>query len=192
MADRVRTGAAPRADARWWLGAAAVAAAAAATVYWFDPASGRSRRARTAQQVGHVARAARARMAREIHYLCTTASGKALHHIAGDKPVALEGRALLDRVESELFTDPAIPHGALNFDVEGTTVVLRGQLPSQADIDRVKGAVKKVRGVAKVRSFLHLPGMPAPNKVSALLAGTAATRQDGWPEEPPPDVDSEA
>jgi hypothetical protein len=46
-------------------------------------------------------------------------------------------------------------------------------------------------GVGAVKSFLHLPGTPAPNKTADLVASAEASSEERWPEEPPPDVDSE-
>jgi hypothetical protein len=89
-------------------------------------------------------------------------------------PGFADGGMLLDRVESELFEDRSIPHGRFNLEVEGTTVVLRGQLDSWADISRVEAAVMRVAGVDGVHNLLHIPGTPAPNKAESLAASAAA------------------
>jgi hypothetical protein len=44
---------------------------------------------------------------------------------------------------------------------------LRGQLRRPEDIDDLVRKVERVPGVERVRSFLHLPGTPAPNKRAA-------------------------
>jgi len=73
-------------------------------------------------------------------------------------------------VESELFKDPTMPRGHMNLEVEGLTVVLRGELESLEEMEKVEGAVSRIPGVLGVRSYLHLPGTPAPNKAASLSA----------------------
>jgi hypothetical protein len=137
-------------------------------------------------------RAAGSRIRRDSRYISKTVIQRVKHLVAGSAPAFVDDRTLLDRVESELFVDPTIPRGPLNLEVEGATVVLRGQLTSRAEIERVEAAVRQVPGVWQVRSLLHVPGTPAPNKLAALRASSAAVADERWPEEPPPDVDSEA
>lgn len=167
-----------RLDWRWVASVAAIAAGAAAFAYLFDPELGRSRRLRLAAQSAHVVRHNLARARRRARYMLTTASLVAEHRLFPIQPQAAAGRTLLDRVESELYTDRRIPHGRMNVEVEGSTVVLRGQLDTDAEITRVRQAAAEVRGVQAVRSFLHLPGSPAPNKVAALRASAAAAAGD--------------
>ncbi|MGH7764501.1 MAG: BON domain-containing protein [Candidatus Dormibacteraceae bacterium] len=62
----------------------------------------------------------------------------------------------------------------MSFEVEGTTVVLRGQLNTAADITRIEAAVLKIPGVGGVRNLLHITGTPAPNKAAALIASAEA------------------
>lgn len=165
-----------RRDPRWWFGAGMVVAASLGAAYYLDPSKGHRRRER---------------LARGARYTLHTVRGRAAHLIARTPPAAVDGRTLLDRVESELFEDRSIPHGRFNLEVEGTTVVLRGQLDTVAQIERLQAAVGRVAGVSGVRSFLHTPGTAAPNKAPALAASAGAARPSGWPREAPPDVDSE-
>ncbi|HYM97216.1 MAG TPA: BON domain-containing protein [Candidatus Sulfotelmatobacter sp.] len=194
---KTRTDARPgRPGARWWLGAGIVAAGAVAAAYLLDPKAGQGRRDRIAGRTGHAMRQVRRNVTRELRYARTTVGGRMRHVIEGDAATFADGRTLLDRVESELFEDPSIPHGRINLEVETTTVVLRGQLDSWDEIARIEEAVLGIPGVGAVRNLLHVPGMPAPNKVAALKASAkAAGRADasgGWPREAPPDVDSES
>lgn len=163
-------------DPRWWLGAGMVAAASVGAAYYLDPNKGHRRRRR---------------FARGARYAFMSARGKVGHMIAGAPPVPADGRMLLDRVDSELFEDRSIPHGRLSLDVEGTTVVLRGQIDTPEQMAKIEAAVARVPGVTGVRSFLHVPGTPAPNKQAALAASAEAVSPGGWPREAPPDVDSE-
>jgi hypothetical protein len=45
---------------------------------------------------------------------------------------------------------------------------LRGQLDEPSDIERLVSATKHVDGVNEVRSYLHLPGTPPPNKAEVF------------------------
>lgn len=165
-------------DSRWWLGAGMVAVSAAAAVYFLDPEHGRARRTRVADRTMHAMRTARRRTVRELAYARNTAEGRWQHLTGGREPEVLEGPALLDRVESELFTDPTIPHGRLTFEVEGTTVILRGEIDSEAEMERIEAAVRAMPGVSKVASLLHRPGTPAPNKQAALVASANAVSEE--------------
>ncbi|HET7421655.1 MAG TPA: BON domain-containing protein [Candidatus Dormibacteraeota bacterium] len=188
MSTRSTTRSARRRDFRWWASLGVIASLAAGMAYLFDPEEGRGRRIRMSQQTAHVLRHVARNTARRLRYMSKSWLG---HRFAGRQPAPVEGPTLLDRVHSEVFTNPAVPHGKLTFDVAGTTVVLRGQLDSQEQIDTVIAAVRSVAGVGRVKSFLHLPGTPAPNKAVALGVRPRAAVAERWPEEPPPDVDSE-
>jgi hypothetical protein len=195
MSWRLKTRTDPRnrlSGARWWMGATLVAAGALVGAYLLDPANGHARRTRIAERTGHEVRRTRKRIARELRFVRKSVGGRVGHFIDHTPPTFADGRTLLDRVESELFEDRSIPHGRLNLEVEGTTVVLRGQLDSSTDITRIEAAALKIPGVGRVRNLLHLPGTPAPNKTAALVASAAAAQSAGWPEEAPPDVDSES
>jgi BON domain-containing protein len=191
MSWRLSPRAARRGDARWWLSAAVIAGSAATVAYLLDPDRGRSRRTRIAERTSHIVRTTGRRVARRVRYLSSSMSKRVKHLIVGAPQTYAEGRILLDRVESELFKDPGIPHGLMNLEADGTTVVLRGQLESEEQIDRIETAVRRIPGVGNVKNLLHRPGTPAPNKLAALLVSAEASGQERWPEEPPPDVDEE-
>jgi hypothetical protein len=175
----------------WFATIAVTAAAVAAAGYLFDREQGRGRRLRLAASASHIARGFSRRLGRKVAYMRRSAHLRRLHLEHGFPPKAVDGLTLLDRVESELFTDPRIPHGRLSLEVEGSVIVLRGALVSAADIDVVDRAVRRIPGVEDVRNLLHLTGTPAPNKVAALRASSRALQYGGWPPEPPPDVDSQ-
>lgn len=164
---------------RWWLGAAVLAATAAAAAYFLDPQNGRARRIRVVERAGHIARTAEHRARRQARYIEHTVEGRLRHLTAGDVPRYAEDRALLDRVESELFANRSIPHGKITFEVEGTTVILRGELDSADERQRVEEAVRKIPGVSDVTSLFHAPGTPAPNKAAALAASARAENNGG-------------
>lgn len=170
---------------------AVTAAGAAAAGYFLDPDQGRGRRLRLEASASHVARGFVRRLGRRVAYMRRSAHLRRLHLEHGFPPKPVDGRTLLDRVESELFTDPRIPHGRLSLEVEGSVVVIRGALDSAGDMRMVERAVRGIPGVYSVRSFLHVTGTPAPNKIAALEASSKALQYGGWPPEPPPDVDSQ-
>ena len=161
---------------RWWFGAAVLAAMSAAATYLLDPQNGKARRIRVMERSGHLARNLERRATRQARYIAHTVRGRLEHAAGGDTPRYAEDRTLLDRVESELFANPSIPHGKVTFEVEGTTVILRGQLDSADEMHRIEQAVRKVPGVTGVQSLFHLPGTPAPNKAEALAASAEAAR----------------
>src|SRR5207244_783029 len=137
----------------------------------------KARRIRVVERSGHLVRVTARRLARESRYGFHTLVARARHLVGRERPEFADGRTLLDRVESELFRDRSIPHGRLNLEVEGTTVILRGQLDDGEEMFKVEQAVRKVPGVTAVNSLLHVPGTPAPNKADALAA--TARRRPG-------------
>jgi hypothetical protein len=169
----------------------AVAAGALIMGYFLDPTLGHSRRRLLAARSTHLVKRAAMRIGREARYLGTGTYRRTLHRLRPVPARPAEGRTLLDRVESELFAEPSIPHGRLNLEVEDATVVVRGQLDSQASIAEVQEAVRRIPGVSGIKSLLHLTGTPAPNKAAALRASARALEYDGCPHEPPPDADSD-
>jgi hypothetical protein len=162
--------------ARWWLGAVALAAGSMAAAFLLDPDKGKARRIEVVERSRHVARTTGRRVRREVRYALHTVRARTEHLINGRPPDFADDRTLLDRVESELFVNRSIPRGKLTFEVEGTTVILRGQLDSGDEMHRIEEAVRKVPGVTGVTSLLHMPGTPAPNKAEALAASKGAKR----------------
>lgn len=76
---------------------------------------------------------------------------------------------LRDRVESEIFRDEETSREHININVIDGVVEVRGELP-QGEIDALIGRLKGIADVKGVRSYLHTPGTPAPNKESAIEA----------------------
>ena len=168
---------------RWWVGAGLLAAGTAVMTYFFDPDNGKARRIKVVERSGHLTRTASKRVGREARYVFNTVSARTRRVLSQEQPEFADGNTLLDRVESELFADRSIPHGRLNFEVEGTRVILRGELDSADEMFKVEGAVRRVPGVTEVQSLLHLPGTPAPNKASALAASRGRRPKASTPKE---------
>ena len=115
-------------------------------------------------------------MARHLGSEAFGAAQRLVHRQPAPPPDDL---TLLDRVESELFAEPGIPKGKLNLEVDRGVLVVRGELGSQAEIERVRSAAARIVGVKAVHSYLHLPHTPAPNKAEALRVSTVAEWREG-------------
>lgn len=157
-----------RAFSPWTLALGAAVGAAAA--YLFDPVRGKSRRAILADW-------ASARLRRGLRAANTL--GRYSSKTVGALPQRMvpisstkqrpaeDDLTLRDRVESEVFRDPDLPKGDINFDVENGIVTIRGAVDNAFRIATIEKAVFKVPGVIGVENLLHVTGTPAPNKAQA-------------------------
>jgi BON domain-containing protein len=156
----------------WALAIGAVLGAAAA--YLFDPVRGKSRRAIGADWT-------RARLRRALRVINTF--GRYSSNTVGALPQrtvrltsprrpAEDDLTLRDRVESDVFRDPDLPKGKINFDVENGIVTIRGAVDNAFQIATIEKAVFKVPGVVGVENMLHVAGTPAPNKAEARKTGS--------------------
>jgi hypothetical protein len=144
------------------------AIAGAVTVYFFDPERGRARRAQFIDWSG-------ARLRRGWHALnqfsrrTGNSAGALSQRMVSLQtgPRAVDDLTLRDRVESEVFRNPDLPKGRINFDVKAAVVTIRGQVDSAFQIASIERAVLKVPGVRGVENLLHVSGTPAPNKAEA-------------------------
>jgi hypothetical protein len=112
--------------------------------YFFDPQSGRRRRALALERI------------------------PALRG-ASQKPTAMpeegpqpDDATLARKVETEIFRDSDIPKGQINVDAENGKVVLRGEVEQPELIKDLEQRTKKVQGVQEVENLLHVPGAAAP------------------------------
>jgi osmotically-inducible protein OsmY len=138
----------------------AALAAGMALEYFLDPKRGTDRRTMLANQLGPVTGS--------LSGIAGPLTGMMPHAHDNDNP---DNQTLKDRVESEVLRDPKFGRAPINFNVEEDgVVVIHGELPTQSDIDELISQVKSIRNVKDVASFLHLPGTPAPNKMSAIEA----------------------
>jgi hypothetical protein len=147
------------------LGAALGGALAA---FVLDPERGRTRRAMLADRGAALARRARGELGRIGRHAGSLAAGKLqeLRNHGGSEAMPNDA-TLANKVESELFSDPEIPKGQININVEQGTVVLRGELPSQERVDQVEARVRRIPGVWEVRNLMHAAGTPAPTTRSS-------------------------
>lgn len=87
-----------------------------------------------------------------------------------------DDNTLRDRIESEIFRDEETSREHINISVIGGVVEIRGEQPTQADIDALIQRVRGIRDVLGVHSYLHLPGTDAPNKAEVIQASEDAAR----------------
>ncbi len=143
---------------------ALAAAAGAAIAFFFDPTSGRRRRAlardRSAGFVRHGVRRF-GRVKRHAEAEAYGLSQKAQHLTEEPKPRP-DDATLARKVETEIFRDADIPKGQINVNAEHGVVYLRGEVESPDMIKDLEAQTRKVQGVSEVRNLLHTPGTPAP------------------------------
>jgi len=139
--------------------------------FFLDPERGRSRRAEVAQRLGKATREANRMAQRTTVMASDRAQGMKSRILSGSANGETDDLTLLDRVESEVFRDPAIPKGEINVMVVDGKAVLLGQV-AEPQISAIEAAVRKVVGVKDVENLLHTPGTAAPNKARSRAAGT--------------------
>lgn len=139
------------------------AVAGSTLLYFFDPDNGRRRRNMARDRATAILRGGGRELARRGRFAGAETYGlsKKLTHLKPEDPFPPNDAALAHKVESEVFADPDIPKGGINFNVEGGVVVLRGEVERQEQIDKIEAAVKRVPRVRDVENLLHLPSEPA-------------------------------
>jgi osmotically-inducible protein OsmY len=146
-----------------------------AIAYLMDSERGRTRRDELSSRFRHVSREATRTAQRTITAASDRATGLRNQFTFGPDNPNPDDLTLLDRVESQVFSDPSIPKGDINVMVVDGKAVLRGQV-SEPQIGAIEAAVRKVVGVKDVENLLHTPGTPAPNKAAARAVGNGGTR----------------
>lgn len=133
------------------------AAAGAAAVFLLDPRMGRTRRAELVQRSGGALRRLRRQAERQATYAASQARAakeQATHLRVEDRNPTPE--RLKERVESQLFRDPAIPKGDINVNVERDVVVLRGRVADEFTHKRVVKAASGIQGVERVEDRISV------------------------------------
>jgi osmotically-inducible protein OsmY len=138
-----------------------VAAGGALAAFFFDPVSGRRRRAEFRMRAPAFFRR-RKRLAKRL-----TADAYGLkQRVAHSRRQPEEGRlndpALARKVETEIFRDPDVPKGNINVQAHDGVVELRGEVPSPELIDELVARTRQIPEVREVENLLHPPGTPAP------------------------------
>jgi hypothetical protein len=135
----------------------------AALAFFFDPASGRRRRAQVAQRAPAFLRRRIRELARLGRRAASFAYGKKQKVIhLREEPKDLNDPALQAKVETILFRDADVPKGQVNVNVQHGVVQLRGEVPRPEMVEALVARARSIPGVRDVESLLHLPGTPAP------------------------------
>ena len=139
------------------------AAGGAVASFLFDPARGRARRARLADQAAATVRRGARAGEQAVKQVRSAVEARAAAFRAGQTTQArpIDDATLTDRVRSIVLRDDAVPKGDLNINVERGIVVLRGEVPDEELRARIVSEVEGIEGVWSVRDLLHLPGEPA-------------------------------
>jgi hypothetical protein len=138
----------------------------AGLAYFFDPDRGRRRRRVAHDRMLAAGRHGGKRIARRAHR--TAAYGQGLlrrfrHLLWAEPKPPPDDATLVDRVESVIFRNPAVPKGRFNVNADRGVVFLRGEIETAKQIEAIVEATRRVPGVREVRSLLHLPGTSAPH-----------------------------
>ena len=135
-------------------------AAGVLLLFFFDPVSGRARRARIGQRLPAMFRGgggAVGGVARQAAALKQKAT-----HLREEPKADLNDPTIEAKVESELFRESHVPKGQINVNVQDGVVQLRGQVDRPELIEELVAKARSVQGVRDVESLLHLPGTDAP------------------------------
>jgi osmotically-inducible protein OsmY len=145
---------------RWiWVLGGALAA------FFFDPVSGRRRRAELGMRVPAFFRRRGRQAGRLGRRVSADAYGlkqRVAHVRQEPKEGALNDPALARKVETEIFRDPEVPKGNINVQAHDGVVELRGEVPSLELIDGLVERTRRIPEVREVENLLHQPGTPAP------------------------------
>ena len=134
--------------------------------YFFDPDSGRRRRALARDRIPALFRRMSERAERAGRGVSAEAHGvkqKATHLKEEEKPQP-DDVTLARKVESEIFRSADVPKGQINVNAENGKVVLRGEVEQPELIADLEKRTKKVQGVREVENLLHVPGTAAPSR----------------------------
>lgn len=141
----------------------------AVLAYFLDPDRGRSRRARTADQAKAKARRSRQRADAQLRYAEGRLEGVAAKARGAGEMTPADDIDVVQGIKQHLSTLDLRTDGVV-VDVNDGVAGLRGEVDDPDGLKKVEVEVSTVPGVQEVRSWLHLPGTPAPNKERALRA----------------------
>lgn len=143
------------------------AVAGAIAVYFLDPQRGRARRDQFVTWSGvqlrrarHAVDQLRARTGSNV----VASPWRTVSLRSGQR--AVDDRALLDRVESEVFGNPELPKDQVNIEVDSAVVTIRGQVDNAFLVATIEKAVLAVPGVTGVENLLQVIGSAAPRRQS--------------------------
>ena len=139
-------------------------AATGALTYFLDPNEGAQRRSEALDRLNSLVRRGKGKVEEQTGAAQAKVHGiaeRAAHPQVTQAP-AEDDATLTDKVETEIFRDPAVPQGQINVNTEHGRVVLRGEVPSEDMKASLEKQARLIPGVTDVENLLHLPGEPAP------------------------------
>lgn len=131
------------------------AAAGAAIAYLFDPISGKTRRARLADQAAARGRDLVEEVETEVEYQAGKAKGAVHETLDPDTDVPVDDAELLQKVRSEAIGPSGVPTDGFEVHVDAGQVVVRGEVPAETDIDDLVERIRNVTGVRSVHTELE-------------------------------------
>ena len=137
----------------------------AALTYFFDPDSGKRRRAMARDRALGFFRQRGRQLGRTAGGVQAEAQGlvqKAKHARADEKLADPNDASLARKVETEIFRDPEVPKGQIDVNAEDGVVILRGEVERPELIKDLEEKTRSVQGVKGVENLLHTPGTDAP------------------------------
>lgn len=149
--------------ALWW---GSIGAGAA---YYFDPDRGRARRTELAEQVASARKRRQRQVEADTRYRDGQSQGEAAR-AAGGGEFSPEDDIDISQAAHAALTGLELTTTDVKVDVVDGVATLRGQVDTDEDAEEVCRTVSAVAGVVEVRSYLHTPGTPAPNKAASLAA----------------------
>jgi osmotically-inducible protein OsmY len=149
-------------------------------MYIADPQAGKRRRARVRDRFAHMKRVATRKLPRAAERRGRFLRGKlegVRHDVQELAAVGVhrsvpDNETLVARVRSEVMRKAHVSAGEVHVDAYEGCVTLRGQMESEAMIERLVDETRRIEGVGQVRSYLHLPGTLPPNKAQSYQSKT--------------------
>jgi osmotically-inducible protein OsmY len=138
----------------------------ALVAYFFDPESGKRRRALARDRIPALFRRSSKQIEQARRAAAAEASGlkqKVKHRKQAETPQP-DDVTLARKVETEIFRGEDVPKGQINVNAENGVVFLRGEVEQSTMIEDLEKRTRKVQGVKEVENLLHVPGSPAPTK----------------------------
>jgi osmotically-inducible protein OsmY len=137
----------------------------AALTYFFNPDSGKRRRAMARDRALAFFRQQGRQLGRTAGSVQADAQGlvqKAKHARSEEKLEDPNDATLARKVETEIFRDPEVSKGQIDVNAEDGVVILRGEVERPELIKDLEEKTRSVQGVKGVENLLHTPGSDAP------------------------------
>lgn len=135
-------------------------------MFFFDPRSGKRRRAMLRDRTAGFFRRGWRRSARAGRRVAAEAYGasQTLQPLEEEPKPQPDDATLAHKVETEIFRSRDVPKGGINVNAENGVVYLRGEVETPDLVKDLEEATRRVQGVREVENLLHTPGSPAPTK----------------------------